>query len=141
MNKISNTIKEISNKLFNIDENIVELGDSILYFIIIIQEEFKKDPRLLTRVIKLINEDYKFVKYPVSVNERGDIYFLLDNKKYLINTSKNIDIKKSDAKRIGALALNMHLNANPNVLDLLNNFKDIIIKEKSKLETQDKIKY
>ena len=89
----------------------------------------------------MINEDYKFVKYPVSVNERGDIYFLLDNKKYLINTSKNIDIKKSDAKRIGALALNMHLNANPNVLDLLNNFKDIIIKEKSKLETQDKIKY
>jgi hypothetical protein len=141
MTKISNTLKEISNKLFNIDENIVELGDSILYFINIIQEEFKKDPRLLTRVIKLINEDYKFVKYPIFVNERGDIYFLLDNKKTLINTSKNIDIKKSDAKRAGTLALNMHLNNNPNILDLLNNFKDIILKEKSKLETQDKIKY
>jgi hypothetical protein len=141
MEKINNTFKDISNKLFDINADIIELGDLILYLINLIQEEFKRDPRLLNRVIKLINEDFAFVKYPIIVNDNGDIYFFIDNKKYLINSAKNIDIKKTDAKRVGTLALGIHLNNTPNVLDLLNNFKDIVIKEKSKLETKDKIKY
>lgn len=141
MEKINNTFKDISNKLFDINADIIELGDLILYLINLIQEEFKRDPRLLNRVIKLINEDFAFVKYPIIVNDNGDIYFFIDNKKYLINSAKNIDIKKTDAKRVGTLALDIHLNNTPNVFDLLNNFKDIVIKEKSKLETKDKIKY
>jgi hypothetical protein len=141
MDKISNSFKEISNKVFLINNEIIELGDLVLYFVKTIQDEFKRDPRLLHRVIKLITEDFKFVKYPVFVNENGDIYFLANDEKYLISSAKNTDIKKSEALRVGNLSMNIHLNNKPNLLEILENFKDIILKEKSKLETKDKMRF